>query len=183
MKKNIFNSFKSLMGNTPLLGLSIILISVSMYYAFDKSGVDRMKNKKGTTKMSSNSDKENNFYTTDSGLKYEIIKLGKGDKPSATDKVEVHYHGTLTDGTVFDSSVQRGKPVEFPLNRVIPGWTEGVQLMVIGDIWTFIIPGNLAYGERGIPQAGIGPNATLIFEVELLDILEEGSEPHKGHNH
>ena len=109
MKKNIFNSFKSLMGNTPLLGLSIILISVSMYYAFDKSGADKMKNKKGATKMSSNSDKENKFYTTDSGLKYEIITLGKGDKPSATDKVEVHYHGTLTDGTVFDCSVVKIK--------------------------------------------------------------------------
>ena len=97
--------------------------------------------------------------------------------------MRVHYTGKLVDGKIFDSSVERGEPIEFPLNRVIPGWTEGVQLMVVGDKWTFIIPGNLAYGERGIPQAGIGPNATLIFEVELLDILEKGDDPHKGHSH
>ena len=107
---------------------------------------------------------------TESGLVYEVIKEGTGKMPTATDTVEVHYHGTLTNGEVFDSSVDRGKTISFPLNRVIPGWTEGVQLMVVGDKFTFIIPSDLAYGPSGIPQAGIGPNATLIFEVELLEI-------------
>jgi len=121
---------------------------------------------------------------TESGLAYKVINKGDGEvHPTAESTVQVHYTGKLVDGTIFDSSVQRGQPVSFPLNRVIPGWTEGVQLMVVGDKFTFIIPGNLAYGERGAPQAGIGPNATLIFEVELLDILEEGDDPHKGHNH
>lgn len=121
---------------------------------------------------------------TASGLAYKVINKGTGKiHPKAESTVTVHYTGKLVDGTIFDSSVQRGEPVSFPLNRVIPGWTEGVQLMVVGDKWTFIIPGNLAYGARGVPQVGIQPNATLIFEVELLDILEEGEDPHKGHNH
>jgi len=122
--------------------------------------------------------------TTKSGLAYKVINKGKGYiHPEATSTVKVHYTGMLTDGTIFDSSVQRGEPIEFPLNRVIPGWTEGVQLMVVGDKWTFIIPGNLAYGKRGASQAGIGPDATLIFEVELLEIKESAEDPHKGHNH
>ncbi len=108
---------------------------------------------------------------TESGLAYKVINKGSGiTHPTAESTVTVHYIGKLLDGTTFDSSVDRGEPTTFPLNRVIPGWTEGVQLMVVGDKWTFIIPSNLAYGERGVPQAGITPNATLIFEVELLEI-------------
>jgi FKBP-type peptidyl-prolyl cis-trans isomerase len=121
---------------------------------------------------------------TSSGLAYKMIKNGNGKvHPDPESTVRVHYTGKLVNGKVFDSSVQRGEPVEFPLKRVIPGWTEGVQLMVVGDKCTFIIPGDLAYGERGIPQAGIGPNATLIFEVELLEILEKEANPDKQHNH
>lgn len=106
--------------------------------------------------------------TTESGLQYEVIKMGKGAKPTATDKVKVHYHGTLTDGTVFDSSVERGEPITFALNQVIPGWTEGVQLMPVGSKFRFYVPQELGYGAR---QAGsIPPYSTLIFEVELLGI-------------
>ncbi len=105
---------------------------------------------------------------TESGLQYKVLKLGKGKKPQATDKVKVHYHGTLIDGTVFDSSVQRGEPITFALNQVIAGWTEGLQLMPVGSKFVFYIPSNLGYGER---QAGsIPPYSTLIFEVELLGI-------------
>jgi FKBP-type peptidyl-prolyl cis-trans isomerase len=94
--------------------------------------------------------------------------MGTGAKPSATDRVKVHYHGTLIDGTVFDSSVERGEPITFGLNQVIAGWTEGVQLMPIGSKFIFYIPSNLAYGDRA--AGSIKPGSTLIFEVELLDI-------------
>jgi peptidylprolyl isomerase len=107
--------------------------------------------------------------STESGLQYEVIREGTGDThPTATSKVKVHYHGTLIDGTVFDSSVARGEPIEFGLNQVIPGWTEGVQLMVEGEKTRFFIPSNLAYGRKG--TGPIPPAATLIFDVELLEI-------------
>lgn len=104
-----------------------------------------------------------------SGLQYEVIKEGDGPKPTVYNKVTCHYHGTLTNGTIFDSSVQRGKPATFPLNMVISGWTEGLQLMGVGSKYRFFIPPQLAYGDRHV-SAEIGPNSTLIFEVELLGI-------------
>ena len=107
--------------------------------------------------------------TTASGLQYEVITEGTGAQPKAADKVKVHYKGTLIDGTEFDSSYARGQPVEFPLGNVIPGWTEGLQLMKVGGKAKLYIPSNLAYGERGA-GAKIGPNETLIFEVELLNV-------------
>jgi FKBP-type peptidyl-prolyl cis-trans isomerase len=110
------------------------------------------------------------WKTTPSGLKYQVLKQGTGTaSPKATDTAKVHYHGTLTNGTVFDSSVQRGEPLSFPLNRVIKGWTEGLQLMKVGDKFKFEIPPDLAYGPNS-PTPAIPPNSTLVFEVELLEI-------------
>jgi len=128
--------------------------------------------KKGKEFLEQNK-KNQNVKVTESGLQYQVIKeANSGRKPKATDKVKVHYTGTLIDGTVFDSSVERGEPISFPLNGVISGWTEGVQLMSVGSKYKFFIPAHLAYGERGA-GGSIGPNETLIFEVELLDIEQD----------
>lgn len=112
---------------------------------------------------------------TDSGLQYEIIREGEGEQPAETDFVEVHYEGSLVNGAVFDSSYERGEPAVFPLNRVIPGWTEGLQLMREGAHYRFVIPSELAYGEREV-GGRIPPNSTLIFEVELLSIVSDDEE-------
>ncbi len=130
---------------------------------------------KGEKFLSENAKKEG-VKTTASGLQYKVIKEGKGAKPAATDKVKVNYEGRLINGKVFDSSIQRGKPAEFPVNRVIPGWTEALQLMTVGSKYELYIPAKLAYGMRGA-GADIGPNETLIFSVELLDIIKP--EPKK----
>lgn len=106
---------------------------------------------------------------TDSGLQYEVIEAGTGDKPGATDTVVVHYRGTLVDGTEFDSSYKRGTPATFPVNGVIKGWQEGLQLMPVGSKWKLFVPSELAYGEQGAGNS-IGPNETLIFDVELMEI-------------
>ena len=126
--------------------------------------------KEGEKFLEENKKKEG-VVTTESGLQYQIIKTGDGPKPAATDKVKTHYHGTLTNGTVFDSSVDRGEPVEFPVNGVIKGWTEALQLMPVGSKWKLFIPYQLAYGERAAgPQ--IPAYSALVFEVELLEIVK-----------
>jgi FKBP-type peptidyl-prolyl cis-trans isomerase FklB len=134
-----------------------------------------MKSEKSSANLKAGQDfleankKKPGVITLPSGLQYEVITEGSGIKPGAKNKVTCHYHGTLTDGTVFDSSVKRGQPATFPLNMVIKGWTEGLQLMSVGSKWRFFIPPQLAYGDRQT-GAHIGPNSTLIFEVELLDV-------------
>jgi FKBP-type peptidyl-prolyl cis-trans isomerase FklB len=127
------------------------------------------KNKKEGEAFLAENKKKNEVKTTASGLQYKIIKAGNGPKPKATDTVAVNYRGTLIDGKEFDSSYKRGEPASFPLNGIIPGWTEAMQLMPVGSKWQLFLPPALAYGERGSGRE-IGPNATLVFEVELLSI-------------
>ena len=127
------------------------------------------KNQKEGEKFLAENKKKEGVKTTASGLQYKVLKSGTGKTPKAADTVKVHYHGTLIDGTVFDSSVERGEPTTFPVNQVIPGWTEVLQLMKEGDKWQVYIPSQLAYGPQS-PSPKIGPNSTLIFDVELISV-------------
>jgi FKBP-type peptidyl-prolyl cis-trans isomerase FkpA len=136
------------------------------------------KNKVDGEKFLADNKVKPNIKTTASGLQYEVITEGKGPAPTAKDTVKVNYKGTLIDGTTFDSSYDRGQPITFPLAGVIPGWTEGVQLMKTGGKYKLYVPSNLAYGERAAGEK-IGPNSTLIFEIELLDIEKPAEKPKK----
>lgn len=133
---------------------------------FENKGAENLKI--GLDFLAENA-KRDGVVSLPSGLQYEIITAADGPKPTATQTVRCHYHGTVISGAVFDSSVQRGQPASFPLNRVISGWTEALQLMGVGSKWRLFLPPNLAYGDRQV-SAEIGPNSTLIFEVELLGI-------------
>lgn len=148
-----------------------VVIGLAIFYFTRNSGNKKLALENvaiGKEFLVSNKAKEG-VVETASGLQYEILQKGDGnDHPSASSMVNVHYHGMLLDGTVFDSSVDRGEPISFPLNQVISGWTEGVQLMVAGDKFRFFIPAELAYGNRATGK--IKPGALLIFEVELLEI-------------
>lgn len=142
--------------------------AIQAFFAKVSKGEGEKNLKEGEEFLATNKAKAG-VVTLPSGLQYEIIKAGTGPKPKAEDQVKCHYTGTTIDGKVFDSSVQRGEPAVFPVNRVIPGWTEALQLMPVGSKWKLFIPAALAYGERGAGQ-DIKPNSTLIFEVELLEI-------------
>ena len=144
------------------------LMIIQNYFAKKQSAMSESKIEEGKKFLDENSKKEG-VITLASGLQYKVINEGTGPKPKLEDKVTTHYHGTLLDGTVFDSSVDRGEPASFPVGGVIKGWTEALQLMSVGSKWKLYVPYNLAYGERGAGQQ-IGPYSTLIFEVELISI-------------
>lgn len=161
---------KAFMGDSVQIKPEKANAAIQAFFADVSKGEGEKNLKAGEEFLASNKAKSG-VVTLPSGLQYEIIKAGSGPKPKPEDQVKCHYHGTTIDGKVFDSSVDRGEPAVFPVNRVIPGWTEALQLMPVGSKWKLFIPSALAYGEQGAGQ-DIKPNSTLVFEVELLEIVK-----------
>ena len=164
-------AFTEIMKNEkPTMSLEQASEHIQAYFSAKQNEMLQINKVEGERFLAENK-KEENIVELPSGLQYEVITEGKGDIPKATDTVECHYHGTLIDGTVFDSSVQRGQPAVFGVTQVIKGWIEALQLMPIGSKWRLFVPSDMAYGEQGAGDI-IQPNATLIFEVELLGIQQ-----------
>jgi len=163
---------KAIKGDTTLLGMTPEQTGTYVNAYFSEIQLKESEKDKaaGDAFLAENKTKEG-VITTESGLQYKVLKEGNGPKPTSTDQVKVHYTGKFLDGTVFDSSTQRGEPVTFGVTQVIPGWTEGLQIMPTGSKYMFWIPSDLAYGPQG--YQGIKPNSTLEFEVELLEIVKE----------
>ena len=176
------SGFENINGEDFLLGLNSVLNdtepvmtieeakeTINKYFEEVQAKAIRLNKEAGEEFLKINSHKAG-VVTLPSGLQYEVIKMGEGDKPKLTDSVRCHYEGTLINGVVFDSSIQRGEPAEFPLQGVIKGWTEGLQLVTTGGKIELVLPADLAYGKEGA-GASIPPNATLYFDVEVLDVI------------
>ncbi len=162
-------AFTEIMKNEdPSMSLEEATQHIQAYFSAKQNEMQDMNKQAGELFLAENKKKEN-VVALPSGLQYEILTEGNGETPGAKDKVKCHYHGTLLDGTVFDSSVDRGQPAVFGVNQVIKGWVEALQLMSVGSKWRLFIPSNLAYGEQGAGN-DIQPNSALIFDVELLGI-------------
>ena len=168
-QKIILSAFTSALNGDSSQISSLKIQGVTQSYFMKAQQVESGKASEAGKKFLAENAKRPGVKTTASGLQYEVIKEGTGPKPLATDTVVVHYHGTTIEGVVFDSSVDRKEPAKFPVNQVIPGWTEALQLMPVGSKWKLVIPSEIAYGERGA-GANIKPNSVLVFEVELLEI-------------
>lgn len=156
-------------GSEPAISLEEAQKTINEFLQKLEEKATKQAREEGASFLAKNKADNADIKETASGLQYRVIKEGEGAQPTAEDEVTVHYTGKLINGTVFDSSVNRGEPATFPLNRVIPGWTEGVQLMKEGAKYEFFIPSDLAYGPQGIPNV-IPPHSTLIFEVELIKV-------------